>query len=334
MKKIILFVILILTTHQVYGQDSVEKLQAELNNLQNIESQLSDSLDVVQSHIEQVKERIAEIEFDTIKKDKTVLKLKSGTDLYKSDGIMSDKIAQIPEGEEVIMLSITTSHFINVSYRGQKGFIPKWYFEKEEMLDELIAKQRRIEKQKSAKQGKIVDSLLTNIEKDKRWIETFVGNLRKSPNTNSDIITQLEQGEKVFVQDQKGEWLKIKYIVDQNLRRSINEKNDINSIYRDAWVHESITSKQEVAKLSPIQRRRKRFVRNNSGIKQQYKQDILNGSIRIGMSKDMVRASWGRPNDVNRTVNAHSTREQWVYGSISTRRYVYFEDGIMTSFQD
>lgn len=334
MKKIIFLIILVLTIHQSYGQDSTKYLQAKLNNLQNIESQLSDSLGVIQSQIEQLKERIAEIEFDKIKKDKTVLKLKSGTDLYKSDGIMSDKIAQVPKGEEVILLNITTSHFINVSYRGQKGLIPKWHFEKEEMLDELIAEKRRLEKQKNTEQEKIIDSLVTNIENEKRWIKNFVGNARKEPNVNSDIITQLEKGDEIFVQDQKGEWLKIKYIIDENLRKSVNDKNDINSIYRDAWVHESITSEKEVEKLSPIQRRRKSFVRNNPEIKQQYKHDILNGSIRIGMSKDMVRASWGRPNDINRTVNSYSTREQWVYGSISTRRYVYFEDGVMSSFQD
>lgn len=58
--------------------------------------------------------------------------------------------------------------------------------------------------------------------------------------------------------------------------------------------------------------------------------DILSGLIRIGMTAPQVRASWGSPIDVNRTVGSWGVHEQWVYGS----HYVYFEDGILTSFQD
>lgn len=52
----------------------------------------------------------------------------------------------------------------------------------------------------------------------------------------------------------------------------------------------------------------------------------------IGMTKEEVEASlWGKPEKINRTVTKYSTREQWVYGN---RQYLYFTDGILTSFQD
>lgn len=52
----------------------------------------------------------------------------------------------------------------------------------------------------------------------------------------------------------------------------------------------------------------------------------------IGMTKEEVEASlWGKPERINRTVTAYGTREQWVYGN---RQYLYFTDGILTSFQD
>lgn len=52
----------------------------------------------------------------------------------------------------------------------------------------------------------------------------------------------------------------------------------------------------------------------------------------IGMTEDeVVVTSWGKPQKVNRSVNQYNTREQWVYGN---GQYLYFTDGILTSFQD
>jgi hypothetical protein len=51
---------------------------------------------------------------------------------------------------------------------------------------------------------------------------------------------------------------------------------------------------------------------------------IINGKVRIGFTKEMALLSWGEPEKVNRS----SWNEQWVYGN----QYLYFEDGVMTSF--
>ena len=60
-------------------------------------------------------------------------------------------------------------------------------------------------------------------------------------------------------------------------------------------------------------------------------QTIVEGKIRIGFTQDQAIAAWGRPDDINRTVGSWGTHEQWCYG-MST--YLYFEDGVLTSFQD
>lgn len=54
---------------------------------------------------------------------------------------------------------------------------------------------------------------------------------------------------------------------------------------------------------------------------------------RIGMTKAQVinQTSWGRAYDVHRTTTASGTREQWVYGN---RRYLYFDNGVLTAIQD
>lgn len=57
-------------------------------------------------------------------------------------------------------------------------------------------------------------------------------------------------------------------------------------------------------------------------------------SVQIGMTKDMVICAWGKPRDINRTVIAGVVgREQWCYGGIGGQ-YLYFENGILTSYQD
>ena len=57
------------------------------------------------------------------------------------------------------------------------------------------------------------------------------------------------------------------------------------------------------------------------------------GGIVIGMSAEQVVASWGRPNDINRSIYSSGVHEQWVYGELDAS-YVYLEDGVVTSLQN
>lgn len=52
----------------------------------------------------------------------------------------------------------------------------------------------------------------------------------------------------------------------------------------------------------------------------------------IGMTKTMATLSLGNPSDINRTVTKFVIHEQWVYSDYGL--YLYFDDGILTSFQD
>ncbi len=58
--------------------------------------------------------------------------------------------------------------------------------------------------------------------------------------------------------------------------------------------------------------------------------------IAAGMTKEDVIESWGYPRDINRTSTSGVVSEQWCFGDIleGTDRYVYFENGEVTSWQD
>jgi hypothetical protein len=57
---------------------------------------------------------------------------------------------------------------------------------------------------------------------------------------------------------------------------------------------------------------------------------ILNGKVKMGMSREEVVAAWGKPKDINRTVGSWGTHEQWVY----EKQYLYFSNGKVTSWQN
>lgn len=81
--------------------------------------------------------------------------------------------------------------------------------------------------------------------------------------------------------------------------------------------------------------RRQDYVTTHPELTQQTKQDILEGRIRIGMTREQVKATWGYPDDINRTVGSWGEHEQWIYGyDIRFRRYLYFENGKLTSWSD
>ncbi|OMP66888.1 hypothetical protein [Domibacillus epiphyticus] len=53
--------------------------------------------------------------------------------------------------------------------------------------------------------------------------------------------------------------------------------------------------------------------------------------VYIGMTQAEVLERWGKPKDINRTVSANGTGEQWVYPNY---QYLYFEDGILVTIQN
>lgn len=62
---------------------------------------------------------------------------------------------------------------------------------------------------------------------------------------------------------------------------------------------------------------------------------IMNYKIYIGMQKPLVILSLGQPTTENKTTYSFGTRTQMVYsGKIAKYKYVYLENGIVTSFQE
>lgn len=63
------------------------------------------------------------------------------------------------------------------------------------------------------------------------------------------------------------------------------------------------------------------------------KEFILKGHTKIGMTKDEVIASIGKPETINTTVLGDSTHEQWVYNYGYSSTLYYFDNDKLTSYQ-
>ena len=63
-------------------------------------------------------------------------------------------------------------------------------------------------------------------------------------------------------------------------------------------------------------------------------QEVVERSIVIGLTKEQVGMSWGKPTDINKTVSTWGVREQWVYRKFRKTYYLYFENGVLKSWQE
>lgn len=65
------------------------------------------------------------------------------------------------------------------------------------------------------------------------------------------------------------------------------------------------------------------------------KQVIMEGKVRVGITKEQVLISWGVPDDIHRTVTGFGSSEQWIYGNpLYGAKYLYFDNDKLTSWQD
>lgn len=57
---------------------------------------------------------------------------------------------------------------------------------------------------------------------------------------------------------------------------------------------------------------------------------IEEGKVFIGMTAEQARMSWGKPEEVNRTITGNVKHEQWIYGN----SYLYFENALLSGIQN
>jgi len=59
---------------------------------------------------------------------------------------------------------------------------------------------------------------------------------------------------------------------------------------------------------------------------------LINGYYWLGITDKMARISLGLPDDINKSVGSWGVHEQWIYKKYDL--YLYFENGVLTSYQN
>ncbi len=158
--------------------------------------------------------------------------------------------------------------------------------------------------------------------------------LKKSPDPLGEIFATFNEEKEVVILDYSDLyfgvcsdgicgymseiWLKKSQEIEKFVSAKNFEKQELKRLQTER------ESKAEKAKWIELEKRyiKKYGEKDYSKMKQGY--------YWIGMNKEMATISLGSPNKVNRTVGAWGVKEQWVYETI----YLYFENGILTSYQD
>lgn len=110
------------------------------------------------------------------------------------------------------------------------------------------------------------------------------------------------------------------------------EQARADSITAAKLAHGNILREEEIAKERQEEKRQEAIKRERltQSYGEQIAARIIGREVWLNMTKEMAIDSWGYPDDVKRTVNRSGVYEQWVYDSA----YLYFTDGILTSWQD
>lgn len=128
---------------------------------------------------------------------------------------------------------------------------------------------------------------------------------------------------------------KVTFLEDFNIGADLKEKQDLikkDSLEKVRVAATKLKNEQvELKKDKNEEARTKRLITLAIKYGIDLGETIAKNKISIGMTKEMCRDSWGKPNSINRTTNKYGTSEQWVY---SRGRYLYFDKEKLTTVQN
>jgi len=316
---------------------TITNIQSKMDSLKKVRAVLERKIEQIDSSLKVLNISKAENEAEQLKMKGLVLKTKAafGTDLPKlrpSPDIDVPEIKLIPAGTRIRGLDYSDDGYWRVYYDGTIGFL----------LDSYIVSNAEVERFKEAA-GLQRDKRQKKIESVKVWVKVLTANVRREPTTTAEITNSLERGEILFVQESHESWLKVMFSNNpDNEAKKYQSLADLENSYSQGWIHESLVTKKKVRKASLEEKNRQAFIKSrqafvgkNKHLAQRFKNAILNGQILLGMSQGMVIASWGHPDDINKSVGSYGVHEQWIYSYYSTDRYLlYFENDVLTSWQE
>lgn len=305
MKKVISIIILSssLSFCLISFSQTSDDYQEMVDSLENVKASLGNQIIKIENQIKEIKE---------LKNEVWILEQNGQQFVFIRDGEFYDKsysgyseVAKAKKGTKVILIEKSSKYFWKINYNGDEYFAKhRW----------LIA---NTELEKKIKEKMIADSLA--IVNTKPMVFFRDACLYKEPYLFEEC-KRVSKGTHIL------------------LVKTINKVVDSYVIYQDSIFYTRSDNIETLEKyqvrLAGIEKARKASISAKEEMIKKFgtkdTQRILDKKIWIGMTKEMLKLSWGTPDDINRTVTSYKVSEQWVYGT----QYVYIDDGIVTAWQD
>ena len=151
--------------------------------------------------------------------------------------------------------------------------------------------------------------------------------IKKTASPLGELIIRLNEDKEVVIMDYKDSYFSV---CADSVCGYINDF----WIKKDDKINEFIETKETEEKKLKTKKKKAAYAELQKEYIKKYGQKTYNklkkGEYWIGMTKAMAGISLGSPKKVNSTVGSWGDHEQWVYDKFN----LYFEDGILTSYQD
>ncbi len=328
-----------LFSQQIDSRTSIHQLEVKIDSLTTLRGVLTNRVKELDELILAYKQMKFDIEYQEVSRNLIIVSTRQVREnikvrLRSGSHPTSETLKIVPPTKKLIALDYYRNYW-NVDCDGTVGYISDMF-----ITSDARAKQfAKAREQMRSKEKRELRQQQSRIESNKIWIKTLKANIREFPSAASRIMSTLEIGDLVYLQEETGDWFRVMWKKSANTSYSFADEAELLNSYELGWIHKSLTSETEVGRSTKnvllAQERRKLFVQNNSHIEDRVKTAILKGRVMLGMTNDMATASWGDPEDTNRTVGSFGVHEQWIYGNdIEFRKYLYFENGILTSWQE
>ena len=258
---------------------------------------------------------------DSLRTGQYILTLKD-SDLKESAAFVTKTLAIIPAGTLLKWIEYSEFGYWMVSYDGQEGFINEILVDCSDAALHYEGKLTEIFTGLRQKQD--------SIEANTKWLDEFRVLVFSESSKESLPFDILYIGAKIYLQKIENTWCNILYDNPELVKHRFDDEKSFEKSYIAGWIQNPKFNDSFVPTLSKSEIRRQEFILDNPKLKKKFKDAISEGSVILGMTKAMVTASVGYPDDINRTVGSWGVHEQWIYSSY----YLYFENGVLTSWQD
>ncbi len=264
-----------------------------------------------------------------------------GMFMLRMEKLIRGRIKMMKMKKGLFLLTLVLSIFSEVAFSQTKKVLELESL-KTSLIKKVVSLNDSITKVEKEIEALIANEILSKVSDSTLRGFTIKGaKLKKAPDPQEEASILFDEGKEVVILDYSDLyfgvciggicgymseiWLKKSPEIENFILAKNFEKEELKRLESERVLRQKSREIQaEKAKLLELEKTyiKKYGEKNYSKMKQGY--------YWIGMNKEMATISLGSPNKVNRTVGAWGVKEQWVYNTI----YLYFENGVLTSYQD